>query len=376
MINHRMIPVCEPCLSENAFKYVEDCLISNEISSAGKYVSRFEEAFASFCGVRFGISCSSGTAALHLCLAALDIGPGDEVILPSFTMIATCNAVIYTGATPVLVDSEPVTWNINPEVIADAITPRTRAIIVVHTYGHPVDIDPIASIADKKGIHLIEDAAEAHGAEYKGRPCGSLGLMAAFSFYANKIITTGEGGAVTTSDAHVAERARALRNHCFTERRFLHNGIGFNYRMTNLQAAVGLSQIEDAEKLLTARRGNAKLYNELLSDIPGIVTPPEASWAKNAYWMYGILLEDSFPCDRDMTMTALRNKGVDSRPFFLPMHQQPAYDAPIPNKPRRHRNLGVSEDLSRRGLYLPSGSGLTREEIQTVAEAVRGISVP
>ncbi len=369
-----MIPVCEPTLTGKEKEYVDDCLNANWISSGGKYIGLFEQAFADFCGAKYCVSCVNGTAALHLALAAAGVGPGDEVIIPSFAMIAVCNSVIYTGATPVLVDSELDTWNMDPAGVAAAVSDRTRAVITMHTYGHPVDMDPILELAASRGITVIEDSAEAHGAEYKGRRCGSIGAMSAFSFYGNKILTTGEGGAVTTSDPELAERLRSLKNHCFGVPRFVHREIGFNYRMTNIQAAIGLAQVEAAEELVASRRRNAERYNGLLAGVPGVKTPPQASWAKNVYWMYGILLEDDFPLDRGQAMAALRERGVDSRAFFHPMHLQPAYERPMPNRPVVRGPMAAAEELGARGLYLPSSSHLTGEQIEEVAAAVRDIA--
>lgn len=370
-----MIPVCEPTFSGKEKEYALDCIETGWISSNGKYIDLFEKKFAEFCGTEFCASCCNGTAALHLALAALEIGAGDEVIIPTFTMIATCNAVIYTGATPVLVDSEPATWNIDISKIEAAITDKTKAIMVVHTYGHPVDMDPVVELARARGLKVIEDAAEAHGAEYKGRRCGSLGDIASFSFYGNKILTTGEGGAVTTSDPALAARARDLRNHCFGVPRFLHTEVGFNYRMTNIQAAIGLAQTENADNLVEARRRNAREYNSRLAEIRGVATPPEAGWAKNVFWMYGVLLNSEFGMSRDDAMTALRAEGVDTRAFFYPMHLQPAYlKGDLRNAPRSAGDMGVSESLAARGLYLPSSSHLTIGEIEAVAAALKKIS--
>jgi perosamine synthetase len=369
-LQSRVIPVCEPTLGGNEAEYVLDCVESNWISSAGKYILRFEEAFAEACGAQYGIACANGTMALHLALATLGIGPGDEVILPTFTMIATINAVTYTGATPVLVDSEPVTWNMDLNQITGKITPRTRAVMPVHTYGHPVDMDPLMEMADRHGFHVIEDAAEAHGAEYKERRAGSLGHAGCFSFYANKIITTGEGGMITTDDPDIARLARNLRDHAFSEERhFWHKYLGFNYRMTNLQAAVGLAQTEQMESLVAARRANAARYTGTLKEIPGIVTPPEADWVKNVFWMYSILVEDEFGMTRDQLRAFLAEHGIETRTFFIPMHLQPIY-----YQAYKGQRYPVSEMLCQRGFYLPSASSLTSREIDYITEMVRQAS--
>lgn len=359
------VPVCEPILNGNEFKYVSDCIDSNWISSKGKYVDKFEREFSRFCGVKYGVTTTSGTTALHLALAALGVGLGDEVIVPTFTMIATANAVIYCGAKPVFVDSEPTTWNIDPEKIEKEITDRTKAIMPVHIYGHPVDMDPILELARRRGIYVVEDAAEAHGAEYKGRRAGSVSDVAAFSFYANKIITTGEGGMVVTDNEEIAERARLLKDLAHSEkRRFLHEHVGFNYRMTNLQAAVGVAQLERIEELIERRRSNASFYNSLLRDVEGVTLPPEAEWAKNVYWMYSVLIEDDFGVSRDELMANLKGVGVETRPFFIPMHAQPVF------KFECNRDFRVADELSRKGVNLPSGPTLKRDEIRYVVESM------
>ncbi len=363
-----MIPVCEPLLTGKELEYVTDCLKTNWISSAGKYIAEFEKGFAVYCGSKQGITTTSGTTALHLALAALGLGKGDEVIIPTLTMAACAFSVIYTGAKPVLVDSEPETWNMDVAQIERKITLHTKAIMPVHIYGHPCDMDPIMDIARKHHLYVVEDAAEAHGATYKGKMAGGMGDVGCFSFYANKIITTGEGGMMVTNDEKVADRARRFKDQAFSrERRFLHTDIGFNYRMTNIQAAIGLAQLESIDRFVEMRRKNAQLYNKQLKGVSGITLPQEKKWAKNVYWMYCIVIEDEFGMSRDDLMAYLRQKGVDTRTFFIPMHVQPAF-----------KNMGlfegehypVSEQLARKGLYLPSGSGLTEEQINSVCEAV------
>lgn len=364
-----MIPVCEPFLNGNEEKYVLDCLKTNWISSQGKYIAEFEQRFAAYCNCEHGIGTTSGTTALHLAMAALGIGPGDQVIIPAFTMMATAFAVVYTGATPVLVDSEPETWNIDVSRIEEKITPRTRAIMPVHIYGHPCDMDPIMALAEKYGLYVVEDAAEVHGGEYKGRKAGGIGHAGCFSFYANKIVTTGEGGMVVTNDSGIADRAAALKDLAFDRQtRFLHTDIGFNYRMTNIQAAIGLAQLEQIEDMVERRRRNAHLYNIRLSDIPGIRLPAEKDWAKNVYWMYAIVLEDEFGIGRDELMAHLKERGIGTRTFFHPIHQQPVFQKMGMFLGERYP---VAEELSVRGLYLPSGSGLTEGQIDEVCQAVR-----
>ena len=369
-----MIPVCEPTLEGNELKYVTDWIKSGWISSAGKYIEEFEKAFSKFCNAKYGIACSNGTAALHLALESLGIKKGDEVIIPSFTMIATANAVIYTGAKPVLIDSENETWNMDVSKIEEKITKNTKAIIVVHIYGHPIDMDVVLKIAKKYNLFVIEDAAEAHGAEYKGKRVGSIGDIGCFSFYGNKILTTGEGGMVVTNSEKLAERAKLLRNHAFGMPRFIHNELGFNYRLTNVQAAIGLAQTERADYLVNRRRENAKFYNSLLKDIPGIITPIEKSWAKNVYWMYSILIDEKkFGMNKNQVMEALKAKGIETRSFFLPMHKQPVYAKNDDRFPDINGKYPVSESLFERGLYLPSGSSLTKEQIKTVADALKSL---
>lgn len=365
-VDHRFLPVAEPCLEGNELAYVTDCIRSGWVSSLGEYIPRFETTFAEFCGVRYGVAVSNGTTALHLALAVLGIGPGDEVIVPSLTFVATANAVRYTGATPVFADSDLVTWNLDPADVARKLTPRTKAIIPVHLYGHPVDLQPILELAEAHGVKVIEDAAEAHGARYYGRRVGSFGCLNAFSFYGNKIITTGEGGMLTTDDAALAERARFLRDHAMsTERRYWHAEVGYNYRMTNMQAALGVAQMEQIETFIERKRQIARLYNEQLAGVPGLVLPPEAEWATSVYWMYSVLVTEDFPLERAALQSRLRSQNIDSRPFFYPVHTMPPYAR------GQGQSLPVAERLSSQGLNLPSGVTLTERDVVRVAEAIR-----
>ncbi len=363
-----IIPVCEPTLAGNELKYVTQAVESNWISSAGSFIRDFEHQFAEACGAQYGIACANGTVAMHLALATLGLEPGDEVIIPTFTMIATANAVTYCGATPVLVDMEPDYWQMDVEQVAAKITPRTKAIVPVHIYGHPTDMDPLLELARAHGLHVIEDAAESHGAEYRGRRTGSLGDAAGFSFYGNKIITTGEGGMVTTNNRELAKLAWNLRDHAFShERHFWHKFVGFNYRMTNLQAAVGLAQTEQLANFVALRRRNAAEYSRRLQEIPGITTPPEAPWAKNVYWMYGILVdEQEYGLSRDQLRKVLADHGIETRTFFIPMHCQPVYWDMF-----RGQRYPVAERLCRDGFYLPSATSLSVQEIEFVAEVIR-----
>jgi perosamine synthetase len=362
-----MIPVFAPWLSGNARRYVLDCVDSGWISSIGQYVGRFEREFAAFCEARHAVATSNGTTALHLCLVTLGIGPGDEVLVPDLTFISTANVVRYTGATPVLVDSEPRTWGMDPADARRKVTARTRAIMPVHLYGHAVDLDPLLALAAEHGLDVVEDAAEAHGARYKGRRVGALGRIGAFSFYGNKIITTGEGGMVVTNDPALAQRAAFLRDHAMDpQRRYYHPEIGFNYRMTNIQAAIGCAQLEQAEAILTRRKAIAAAYQAGLAGVQGLTPPPAEPWAESVHWMYSVLVEPAFGRDRDAVREGLRARGVDSRPFFVPLHAQPPYhlDTPFP----------VASRLSAQGINLPSGTGLRAEEIATVCAALRELS--
>lgn len=363
-----IIPVSKPTLTGNEMKYVQQAIATNWISSAGSFIRDFEVKFAEVCGAKYGIACANGTVAMHLAMATLGLEADDEVIIPTFTMIATANAVAYCGAKPVLVDMEPNYWQMDVDQVAAKITPRTKAIVPVHIYGHPTDMDPLRELAQKHGIMIIEDSAEAHGGEYKGQPCGSLGDAAGFSFYGNKIITTGEGGMVTTNNREIAKLAWNLRDHAFShERHFWHKFVGFNYRMTNLQAAVGLAQVEQMSTFVAQRRQNALEYNCRLSTIPGIRTPAEAPWAKNVYWMYGIMVDEKeYGMNRDQLRKVLADNGIETRTFFIPMHCQPVYwDA------FKGQRYPVAEDLCKRGFYLPSSSSLALDEIEYVANVIR-----
>jgi perosamine synthetase len=304
--------------------------------------------------------------ALHLALVALGLGPGDEVILPTLTFVATANAVAYTGATPIFVDSEPATWNIDPQGVARAITPRTQAIIAVHLYGHPADMDPLRALAGRHGVTLIEDAAEAHGARYKGRRTGALSDVAVFSFFGNKIITTGEGGMLLTDDAALAERCFFLENQArHKENPYWHPEIGYNYRMTNIQAALGVAQLERIEELLAIRARNAAHYQARLSDVPGLSLPPCAPWAENVYWMYTVLVEEEYGLDLDSLMQRLRQRGIETRPMFYPIHTLPMYE--------QGQRFPVAEGLGRKGINLPSGATLTPDQVDVVCEALAEI---
>ena len=364
-----MIPVSEPLLDERALGYVREAVCSGWISSEGRFIGEFEHRWADYCGVSHGIAVCNGTAALELAMAALALPPGSEVILPSFTIISCAAAVLRTGCRPVLVDCEPDTWCLDVAEVRRKITNRTRAIMPVHMYGHMADMNPLLELAREFGLAIIEDAAEAHGAQYHGRRAGGVGTMGCFSFYANKIVTTGEGGMVVTNDSKLAERARRFRNLCFgRDQRFSHTELGYNFRMTNLQAAVGLAQLERIDDHLARKRRLAARYAERLGELGGVQLPVERPNVTNVYWMYGIVLDDGLPLDAATLGARLKAQGVDSRPFFLGMHEQPVL-----------RELGlfagetypVTERLARRGLYLPSGLNLSETEIDQVCLAVK-----
>jgi perosamine synthetase len=375
-----MIPVNEPLLEKREEELVVECLRSGWISSAGKFIEDFEQRWADYCGRRYGIAVSNGTAALQLAFACIGLQPGDEVILPTFTIISCALAVIYNGGVPVLVDSDPRTWCMDVKQVKDKISQKTRAIMPVHIYGHPVDMNPLELLAEKYGLAIIEDAAEAHGAEYLSernatnsvwRRCGSFGTLSCFSFYANKLVSTGEGGMVLTDDAELADRARSLRNLAFQpNRRFYHEELGFNFRLTNLQAALGVAQLEKIDEIVARKRRMGQTYNRLLKDIDGLELPPEEPWARSVYWMYGVVLSEKIGVDASQFAQRLRQRGIETRPFFLGMHEQPVLH-------KRglfvEESYPVAERLARRGLYLPSGLALTEEQLTRVCEVVHEV---
>jgi len=363
-----MIPVFEPIIGEREIEYVVDALRRGELSgNFGTYLQRFETSFSNFCGCRHGMATTSGSTALHVACAAAGVGPGDEVLISASTNIATALAVIHNGAIPVPVDSEAETWNLDLDLIEALITPRTKAIIPVHLFGHPVDMDRLMEIADAHGLIVIEDCAEAHGAKVRGRVVGSFGHLSCFSFYANKIITTGEGGMVVTNDDALAERVRLLRNLGFTTPRFRHEVAGFNFRMAGYQAAMGLAQLEGIEATIVAKRRLARKYSERLGNIPGLRLPFEAPWAEHVYWMYPVVVEAPFGRTRDELAEVLHEKGVETRTFFCPMNQQPVLRE-IAGFPKI--DCPVADGLWEKGLYLPSQLTLTDNQIGQISEAV------
>lgn len=366
------INVNEPTLVGNEKKYLQECIDTGWISSEGPFVKKLESSFASTVSRAEGISVSSGTAALDVAVRALGIGPGDEVLVPSFTIISCAQAVVGTGATPVFVDCDPETWNTRPDQFEKAITPATKAIMAVHIYGLPTDMDPVLELARTHNLFVIEDAAQAIGLDYKGKPCGSFGDISCVSFFSNKFVTTGEGGMVLTDDPQLAERCRSLRNLCFQPgKRFVHEELGYNYRLCNLQAAVGLAQLERLETSIEDRRKVGRRYIELLEGTPGLYLPPlKTEYADNCFWMFGVVTKPECPLNAEELAKLLHERGIGSRPFFWPMHEQPVF-----------RKMGIAgqeslphaENLARRGLYIPTGSHLTDEQVVHVAEVLKDI---
>lgn len=355
-------------LSGNERKYVNECLDTMWVSSVGRFITDFEGAFADYCDTPHALSCNNGTSALHLALMGIGCGPGDEVIVPTLTYIASANAVTYCGATPVFIDVEPRTMNIDPAKIEALITPRTKAILVVHLYGHPADMDPINEIARRHGLAVVEDAAEAHGALYKGRKTGSLGHVGVFSFFGNKIITTGEGGMLTTADPAMANRMKLLRGQGMDlQRRYWFPVVGYNYRMTNIQAAIGLAQLEAVEDHLAMRQRVRGWYDERLADLAEFVEMPvEESWARHSFWMYTVLLTDATAkrTPRDEFTAGLDADGIDTRPVFYPMHVMPPYLRP-------DRSFPVADRLAARGFNLPTHGMLTEDDVDYIVARIR-----
>jgi perosamine synthetase len=363
------IPVNNICIDGHEKQYLQDCIESGWISSEGPFVEKFETQFAARVGRKYGIAVSSGSAALDIAVSALKIGSGDEVILPTFTIISCAAAIVRSGALPVLVDCDPQTWNMDVGQIEAKITPRTKAIMAVHIYGLPVDLDPLLALVDKYGLLLIEDAAEMHGQTYNESPCGSFGDISIFSFYANKHISTGEGGMLLTDDLQLAERCKSLRNLCFeAHQRFVHYELGWSYRMTNLQAALGVAQLERLDQFVTRRRQIGSRYSQLLASQAGLQLPiAETSYAKNLYWVFGIVLENYVDSDAKVVIGRLAEYKIGARPFFWPMHEQPVFQSMGLFK---NESYPVSENIARRGLYLPGGSGLTDIQLEHVIQVV------
>jgi perosamine synthetase len=366
-----VIPVFEPCIGDDEAEAVASAIRRGEISgSFGTEIESFEREFAEYVGARHGVAVTSGTTALHLAVAALDLEPGSEILISASTNVATALAAFHNGHVPVPVDSEQTTWNLDLDLVESLITPRTRAIVPVHLFGHPVDMDALLEIAARHRIAVIEDCAESHGATVRGRMTGSIGDMACFSFYSNKVITTGEGGMVTTSDDRLAERLRLLRNLAFGKPRILHEEAGFNFRMTGYQAAMGRVQLRKIEDVIEDKRRVAHTYTSLLADVPGIETPVELDWARNVFWMYAIVVGDQFPLKRDELSTSLFEAGIESRTFFCPMNMQPFLRRQTGCRPVE---CPVAERLWKTGLYLPSTVTLSEAEISTVVDRIRAL---
>jgi len=366
------IPVNEPILDGNEKKYLNECIESGWISSEGPFVKRLEDKFSARVRRKFGIAVSNGSVALDAAVVALGIGAGDEVILPTFTIISCAAAIVRAGAIPVVVDCDPLTWNMDVSLIERKITPLTKAIMVVHIYGLPCDMDPILALADRHGLKVIEDAAEMHGQTYKGRPCGSFGKISTFSFYPNKHVTTGEGGMIVTDDEALAERCRSLRNLCFqVKKRFIHEELGWNLRMSNLQAALGVAQLERLDEFVERKRMMGTRYRELLNELPGVQLPVAATdFAKNIYWVFGLVLKNDVPFDAEEVMRRMGELKIGTRPFFWPMHEQPVFHKMGLFQDTR---CPVAERIARRGFYVPSGLALTGGQMDQVAAALQAV---
>lgn len=366
------IPVNEPLLNGNEEKYLVECIRTGWISSEGSFIKKFEEQFAARVGRKYGVAVSNGSVALDAAVVALGIEAGDEVIVQTFTIISCAAAIVRAGATPVVVDCDPATWNMDVAQVEARITPRTKAIMVVHIFGLPTDMNPLLALANKHGLKVIEDAAEMHGQTYRGKPCGSFGDISTFSFYPNKHITTGEGGMIVTDDAALAEKCRSLRNLCFKpEQRFVHDELGWNFRMTNLQAALGVAQLERLDEFVGIKRRMGARYTELLTGTRGIQLPlAHTDYADNIYWVYAMVLDDDVPFDAKEAMARLSKLGIGTRPFFWSMHEQPVF-----------KKMGlfngesypVAERIARRGFYIPSGMALTDAQMEQSAAAVKEI---
>ena len=370
--NEDFIPVNKPLLNGNEMKYLGECIDTGWISSEGPFVKEFEQKMSAAVNRRYGIAVSNGTAALEVAVQALGIGEDDEVIMPSFTIISCAMAVTKLGAVPVLVDSDIHTWNMKVDEIEAKITPKTKAIMIVHLYGLPVEVDKVLALAKMYNLKVIEDAAEMHGQTYKGKPCGSFGDISTFSFYPNKHITTGEGGMVVTDDEKLAERCRMLRNLCFRKDiRYVHDEISDNYRFTNLQAAVGLAQLERLDEFVERKRAMGKYYTEQLKDIDGLILPVEKTdYADNIYWVYGIVLDEQIEADNNTVQKLLAEEGIGSRTFFWCMHEQPVYQKQGLFK---EESYPEAEYLARKGFYIPSGLALTTEQMERVVMGVRRV---
>lgn len=367
------VPVARPLFDDEEVRFASDAVRAGEISgNFGKYISQFENDFAKYCGVQYGITTTNGTTALHLALVALGIGSGDEVLVQTFTNMATVFAVRYVGARPVAIDIEPDTWNLDPNLLESKITPKTKAIMVVHIYGHSVDMDPVMEVAKKHKLFVIEDCAEAHGAEYKGKRVGSFGDISCFSFYANKIITTGEGGMVVTDNKELADRARSLHSLSYGRgpNKFMHEEVGYNYRMSNVIAAIGCAQLAKIERIITMKRDLASFYNHELAGLVALQLPVEKSYAKNVYWMYLVVLRGAWQGRRKEMMDALKERGVETREAFVPYNQQDIF---IRDGLVKSDECPVANYVGENGFYLPSGPVISGEEKDHVVSSLREV---
>lgn len=362
----KRISIANPVFNGNEKKYLDECIDTGWISSAGRFVTEFEKSFAQFCGTKYALTCANGTVSLHLSLIALGIGKDDEVIIPTLTYIATANTVKYCGATPVFVDSEMDTWNVDPSKIEEKVTSKTKAIMVAHLYGQSTNMDPILEIAKKHNLYVIEDAAEAHGATYNGKKVGSMGDVGSFSFFGNKIITTGEGGMIVTDNKELYEKMKFLRSQGMDpNKRYWHTVIAYNYRMTNMQAAVGLAQLENIEWHLSERKRVSGLYKKYLGELKEYIEiPKEMDWGKHVYWMYSIILKENIKIERDLFMDNMEKNGIEMRPLFYPMHTMPPYY-------EENGDYPVANYLGSRGINLPTHSLLTEEDIKFIVSSIK-----
>lgn len=369
---NKKIPVSCPIIKEEEFEFINDALKKGDISGfAGEYISRFEQEFANYSDCKYGVATSNGTTALHLAMVLLGIGPGDEVLVSTYTNMATFFAVLYQGAKPIPIDIEPDTWNIDPYLIEKKISNKTKAIVVVHIFGHPVDMDPVLAIAKKYNLYVVEDCAEAHGATYKGKKVGSLGDIGCYSFYANKIITTGEGGMVVTNEKAIADRAASIKSLAFGDKnKFMHKEVGYNYRMTNLQAALGCAQMLKIDKIIEAKRTIATKYAERLSAIDALQLPIEKSYAKNVYWMYHLVLKENSGIERDSVIKKLYEKGIETRPGFIPFNMQEIF---IAKGVTEYSACPTANYVAKNSFYIPSSPALTVSEIEYITDNLRNL---
>jgi len=366
MIKNKFLPVSEPSITKKEIAYVTDAVKSGWVSSLGRYINEFEEGFAKYIGTKYALTTCNGTVALHLAMASLKLKAGDEIIVPDLTFIATANAVTYLGAKAVMVDVQENTWCIDPVAVKKAITSKTKAIVPVHLYGHPAQMDAILEIAKKYGLFVIEDAAESHGAFYKSQKVGAIGDCGVFSFYGNKIITTGEGGMITTNSVELYERAKFLRDHAMSStKRYWHTEVGFNYRITNLQAAMGLAQLERIDSLIEKKRKVFSWYKQFLKGVSGISLNEQQPWGQSVYWMMCVVLDRKVGHFREKIMKRLKEQGIDSRPFFYPITQMEMYAS--------KRSNPISYDISYRGFNLPSSTCLSQNDVKRVCRELKQI---